>query len=131
MSEAYIESVRQLHPAAYAAWTEEEEQRLMDLVREGRSVDDIAVELGRQPGGIRSRIKRLEDTNPQRKEIDMAKMEDITIHLRVKTDLPYEVSFAADSLERLIEQVEEELPKMRQKLEQNRLEEAVSPHGTV
>jgi hypothetical protein len=62
-----IDAIRTRYPAAYAHWTPEEEQRLLDEYDRGRTVNELADLLGRQPGGIRSRLQRLgrlEDDRP-------------------------------------------------------------------
>ena len=50
--------VRQSHPRAYERWLPEEGQRLVSLFESGRSIPEIASELGRQPSAIRSRLLR-------------------------------------------------------------------------
>lgn len=107
MSNAYIEEVRELHPAAYKSWTEEEESELVDLVREGKTADEIAVQLGRQPGGIRSRIRRLEEEG----------------RLSTSEDPEYELVLRAGSLEELIAKTRAEIPRMEKKAQTNQLEE--------
>ncbi len=54
-----VEKIRKDHPAAYAPWTEGEEARLLELSRAGVRRGE---ELGRQPGGIRSRLRMLNTT---------------------------------------------------------------------
>jgi hypothetical protein len=54
-----LEAIRTEHPAAYVRWTPEEEQRLLAEYDRGRTVNELAELLGRQPGGIRSRLHRL------------------------------------------------------------------------
>jgi len=56
--------VRERHPNAYRPWRPEEEERLLALHRAGRSVAELAAELGRRPGGIRARLVRLGATEP-------------------------------------------------------------------
>lgn len=46
-------------PNAYQPWTEHEELQLKNHFGAGRKIDEIAELLGRQPGGIRSRLKKL------------------------------------------------------------------------
>ena len=57
-SDSYLEQVRKSHPRAYEKWSLEEKQRLVNLLKLGRSVQEIASELGRQPSAIRSRLER-------------------------------------------------------------------------
>ena len=53
-----VAAIRKERPAAYARWTPEEEERLLSESDAGRTVDELAELLGRQPGGIRSRLQR-------------------------------------------------------------------------
>jgi hypothetical protein len=54
-----VDAIRQEHPNAYQAWTEDEEQLLTRLHEQGLTVRQIGKILGRQDGGIKSRLKRL------------------------------------------------------------------------
>lgn len=54
-----LEEVRKKHQKAYAKWTREEEELLIDNLAEGLNVKEIAEILGRQPGAISSRINKL------------------------------------------------------------------------
>lgn len=56
---AYVTEVRRKHPKAYTAWSAEDEARLAELFRAGRSVDELMAEFGRQRGGIMSRLEKL------------------------------------------------------------------------
>lgn len=47
------------HPRAYESWTEEEEDSLRQSLSEGKTVKQIAIELQRQIGAIRSRMNKL------------------------------------------------------------------------
>lgn len=47
------------HPAAYAKWTGEEEEKLIREHNNGKTIKELSEFLGRQPGGIRSRLKNL------------------------------------------------------------------------
>ncbi len=58
-----VDEVRQEYPKAYEPWTAEEEQELARLHRTGWGISEIATHLGRQPGGIRSRLTRLGQDN--------------------------------------------------------------------
>ena len=57
-SDSYLEQVRKSHPRVYEPWSLDEERRLESLFESGRSVDEIASMLGRQPSAITSRLKR-------------------------------------------------------------------------
>jgi hypothetical protein len=54
-----VNEIRRHHPAAYRRWTGAEDARLRFLHACGRSADEIAPELGRQPGSIRSRLQKV------------------------------------------------------------------------
>ncbi|MBP6889042.1 MAG: AAA family ATPase [Candidatus Moranbacteria bacterium] len=59
VSETLLEKVRRAHARAYRPWTNEEEEELKKLFNRGKLVKEIAIVLGRQIGGVRSRIKKL------------------------------------------------------------------------
>lgn len=54
-----VAALRETHAKAYAPWTTAEENDLVLRHQQGESVDAIAVSLGRKPGAIRSRLKKL------------------------------------------------------------------------
>lgn len=54
-----VEEVRKNHKQAYAKWTREEEELLINSLAEGLNVEEIATMLERQPGAIASRINKL------------------------------------------------------------------------
>ena len=54
-----VEACRREYPNAYDPWTEEDDARLMELWREGLSLDEIADRFGRKRGAIISRMKKL------------------------------------------------------------------------
>ncbi len=54
-----VEDVRQSHPKAYEPWTPEEDQRLKELQQQDLDIANIARDLGRQSGAIRSRLRKL------------------------------------------------------------------------
>jgi ATP-dependent DNA helicase PIF1 len=55
-----VAAMRATHGKAYAPWTQAEETDLKRRHQAGETVDAIAVQLGRKPGAIRSRLKKLE-----------------------------------------------------------------------
>lgn len=57
--ETPLETLRKTHGQAYRPWTSEEEERLTLLWHQGERVPAIALKLGRQVGGVRSRLKKL------------------------------------------------------------------------
>ena len=58
-STSSLARIREKHPSAYKKWTADEEDRLVTAFRSGKSMDALAEMLGRQAGGIRSRLIRL------------------------------------------------------------------------
>jgi len=54
-----VAELRQSHGKAYAPWTEDEERDLRRRHQAGETVGTIAAQLGRKPGAIRSRLKKL------------------------------------------------------------------------
>jgi hypothetical protein len=54
-----IEETRKTYPNAYRSWTQEEEDRLTDLFQRNVGKDVLVKELGRQPGGIQTRLRSL------------------------------------------------------------------------
>ncbi len=54
-----VEVIRKKHPNAYRPWTPQEDERLRRLHAIGMSIAELAQALGRQTGGIRSRLKTL------------------------------------------------------------------------
>jgi len=55
-----VDEIKKQHPTAYAKWTNEEEQKLISEYNNGRTINELSKLLGRQPGGIRSRLRKLE-----------------------------------------------------------------------
>ncbi len=55
-----LSDIRRVHPRAYEKWTDEEEARLAKLRNAGKSKQEIARDLQRQPGAISSRLRKLE-----------------------------------------------------------------------
>lgn len=55
-----VAKLREEHAQAYAPWTEADDARLEQLFSEGRKNKELAKILGRQPGAIASRIRKLE-----------------------------------------------------------------------
>lgn len=58
-----VVEIRKIHPSAYGKWTKEEEQKLISEYNNGRTIDELFNLLGRQHGGIRSRLRKLEITS--------------------------------------------------------------------
>lgn len=51
--------IRKTYPRAYEHWTNDEEEKLKARYKEGATINDLAKEFQRKPGGIHSRLKRL------------------------------------------------------------------------
>lgn len=51
--------VRRRFPQAYRSWSGDEEERLLARYRNGATVEELSLEFGRQPGGIRARLAKL------------------------------------------------------------------------
>jgi hypothetical protein len=54
-----IEAARKNHPNAFRVWSTEEEETLAELYRNGATKDELVEALGRQPGGIATRLRSL------------------------------------------------------------------------
>lgn len=54
-----VEEIRRGHPTAYAPWTRDQDRLLRELVQQGLRVAEIAERMGRQRGGVSSRIRKL------------------------------------------------------------------------
>ncbi|WP_139199955.1 hypothetical protein [Curtobacterium sp. MCBA15_008] len=54
-----VEAIRQDHPQAYARWESADESALLAMADAGMTPDEIGRILGRQPGGISSRLAKL------------------------------------------------------------------------
>lgn len=54
-----VEHARRDHPKAYAEWSAADEARLRELHARGWGIDALAVVVGRTPGAVRARLRRL------------------------------------------------------------------------
>jgi hypothetical protein len=54
-----VDAIRETHPQAYRKWTEVEEEELIAAFERGVGIAELAQRHGRQPGGIRSRLRKL------------------------------------------------------------------------
>ena len=54
-----IKKIRQSHSQAYKPWTNQADEKLVALFRQGKSVDELSDIFGRTKGAIRSRINKL------------------------------------------------------------------------
>jgi (p)ppGpp synthase/HD superfamily hydrolase len=55
-----VYACRQEFPNAFDPWSEEDDVVLAKMWREGATIDELATHFQRKPGGIKSRIKKLE-----------------------------------------------------------------------
>lgn len=54
-----VDEIRKTHANAYQKWTPEEEAKLKEHFASGKSMKEISKILGRQKGGVRSRLRKL------------------------------------------------------------------------
>jgi len=54
-----VEVIQQKHPSAYQLWDELQEAKLVTGFKAGITIHELAIIMGRQVGGIRSRLKKL------------------------------------------------------------------------
>lgn len=54
-----VEELRRSHHQAYRPWTAEDDAQLQASFLAGATIDDLVQEFARQPGGIRSRLRKL------------------------------------------------------------------------
>ena len=55
----YMEQQRFVYPNAYKPWTESDDERLVALYNEGKSISELVQMFLRNRGAIRSRIRKL------------------------------------------------------------------------
>lgn len=55
----YVLNTRAIYPRAFEPWSAEEETRLVSLYQDGYPIDELAEHFSRQPGAIRSRLRKL------------------------------------------------------------------------
>jgi DNA-binding NarL/FixJ family response regulator len=60
---SHMEQSKQKHPRAYQPWTDAEEAKMLDLIKMGKSVNEVATILERQPSAIHSRLRKIEERN--------------------------------------------------------------------
>jgi hypothetical protein len=54
-----VAAIRREHNQAYAPWSARDDEYQRSRFLEGATIDDLVSEFGRQPGGIRSRLRKL------------------------------------------------------------------------
>ncbi|MDX6262585.1 MAG: hypothetical protein QOH84_4273 [Kribbellaceae bacterium] len=54
-----VEEARKTYPNAFRLWTPEQEELLTQMFQDGAGKDALVAALGRQPGGIETRLKAL------------------------------------------------------------------------
>jgi len=55
-----VERIRRQYPNAYARWTEADDDFLREAFGQGKAISELAEQFGRQPGAIKSRLRRLD-----------------------------------------------------------------------
>jgi len=60
---SHMEQSKLKHPRAYQPWTDTEETQMLDLIKMGKSVAEVAIILERQPSAIQSRLHKIEERN--------------------------------------------------------------------
>jgi hypothetical protein len=55
----HVEQVRQKHPRAYEKWEASEEDQLVLLFEQGKSINELAELISRNPGAVQTRLRRL------------------------------------------------------------------------
>ncbi len=55
---ARIADLRKTFPKAFTPWAKSDDSQLLALFKDGKNLADICTALGRQPGGIRARLKK-------------------------------------------------------------------------
>ncbi len=58
-NQSFMDKIRLTYPRAYTPWTDEDEEELKRLHNNGMGIEEMATQLERQPGGIRSRLSLL------------------------------------------------------------------------
>ena len=53
-----LTEIRREHPRAYAPWSKEEQEQLIALFQQGKTIKEICETLERQPGAVQSRLSR-------------------------------------------------------------------------
>jgi DNA-binding NarL/FixJ family response regulator len=54
-----MSAIKKASPRAYESWVPEEEQKLINLYKEGVTIKEIAEKLQRQKGAVTSRLKKI------------------------------------------------------------------------
>lgn len=54
-----VERIRGQYPNAYARWNDDEDRFLGEAYAQGQTIAELAVQLGRQPTAIESRLRKL------------------------------------------------------------------------
>lgn len=57
---SYMDRQKQLHEHAYAPWTKKDDDYLVELYKEGKSIKELMEIFGRNSGAIRSRLRKLQ-----------------------------------------------------------------------
>ena len=60
--QSYMEQQKQLHAKAYEKWSDEDDRLLMQMHKDGASINELMEKFGRNEGAIQARIMKLETT---------------------------------------------------------------------
>lgn len=55
-----LAKIQHEYPKAYHLWTEEDERSLLQNYQQGERIEQLAKQLQRQPGAIRSRLRKID-----------------------------------------------------------------------
>ena len=58
-SDAYIAKLRETHPMAFHPWAKEDEELLIALFNDGKTIQELSTDLKRQEGAITARLTKL------------------------------------------------------------------------
>lgn len=69
-----VHDIRKKYPRAYEPWTEEEDEKLIFEYKSGKTIEELIELLGRQRGGIKSRLEKLDIISTSDKPINKGKI---------------------------------------------------------
>jgi hypothetical protein len=100
-----LDQIRKKHPKAYEKWSEEEDRYLLGLFQDGRTIQQLSHEFGRQPSAIQSRLKIL----LEKESIDSGIFEELRM-LRAKIAREQEVPAFVIFHDRVLRELAKEKP---------------------
>lgn len=59
VSDAYVAKLREVYPMAFQPWTKEDEELLIALFNEGKTISELSTSFRRQEGAITARLNKL------------------------------------------------------------------------